>query len=166
MSGLNKLTSEKTTKSDWLHYFPYDNPREDQVETINFAIDEFKAGKKYVIAELGTGCGKSGVGVTLGRYMANLSLTPINPDPKVEYAPGSWLITPQKILQQQYENDFGGTGKNKMKSIKSSTNYGCKFHKKNTCAESQQLLKSKKRDQGSSMLACSTACIKKKRRSS
>lgn len=141
MSGLDKLTSEKTTKSDWLHYFPYDEPREDQIKTINFAIDEFKAGKKYVIAELGTGCGKSGIGVTLGRYMTNLSLTPTNPDTKIEYSPGSWLITPQKILQQQYENDFGGAGKNKMKSIKSSTNYGCKFHRNNTCAESQQLLK-------------------------
>lgn len=141
MSGLEKMTTNSTTKSDWIHYFPYDEPREDQVETINFAIDEFKNGKKYVIAELGTGCGKSGVGVTLGRYMTNLSLTPLNPDPKVEYLPGSWLITPQKILQQQYENDFGGSGKNKMKSIKSSTNYGCKFHKKNTCSESQQLLK-------------------------
>ena len=133
--------TSKTSIKDWLHLFPYEKPREDQIKAINFAIDEFNAGKKYVIAELGTGCGKSGIGVTLGRYVGNHRLALLNANSDIEYSPGSWLITPQKILQQQYENDFGGKGKNQMKSIKSSTNYSCSFHKNNSCAESQQLLK-------------------------
>ena len=130
-------------KKDWIHFFPYDEPRKEQVEAINFAINQFLSGKRYVITELGTGVGKSGIGVTVARYLSSLSagLALIDTDPKHEYSIGSWFVTTQKLLQAQYENDFGGCGKDKMKSIKSSTNYGCKFHKKNTCSESQQLLK-------------------------
>jgi ATP-dependent DNA helicase DinG len=131
------------TRQDWLYLFPYDNPRKEQEEAINYALNKFIEGKKYVVTELGTGVGKSGVGITVGRYLASLgtALTQIDSNPKNEYSIGAFYTTTQKILQQQYENDFGGSGKNKMKSIKSSTNYDCKFHKKNTCAESQQLLK-------------------------
>jgi ATP-dependent DNA helicase DinG len=129
------------TKDDWLHYFPYDEPRQEQIETINFVLNQFLAGKKYVVTELGTGCGKSGVGVAVGRYLAAVRHPLVDPNDTTEYASGYWYATTQKILQQQLENDFGGKGKNEMKSIKSSSNYGCKFHKKNSCQESQQLLK-------------------------
>jgi ATP-dependent DNA helicase DinG len=128
-------------ESDWIGYFPYEKVRKEQSTIINFAINSFRAGKKYVIIEAGTGIGKSAVGVTVGRYFSKNRIQTLDTDPEADYNSGTWFVTTQKLLQSQYEDDFGGCGKNKMKSIKSSTNYSCKFHKKNTCAESQQLLK-------------------------
>jgi len=117
-------------------YFPYDVPRDCQVKAINFALECFlEQGKKIVIIEAGTGVGKSAIGLTVGRYIQEHM--PI--DPKNEFESGSYFLTTQKILQEQYVKDFGCPGK--MKSVKSSTNYQCEFDRQSTCAESLRALK-------------------------
>ena len=58
----------------------------------------------------------------------------------LDYLPGSYFLTTQKILQKQYVNDFGRP-RGSMCSIESSSNYRCSYHKKNTCQESQRLLR-------------------------
>lgn len=118
------------------NYFPYDTPRECQVDAINFALDSFLTqNKKVVIIEAGTGVGKSAIGLTVGRYLADHLPPPSSDETKM----GSHFLTTQKILQEQYVKDFGCPGN--MKSIKSSSNYQCSFHKQNTCAESLRALK-------------------------
>ena len=69
-------------------------------------------------------------------------------------------MTTQKILQEQYIKDFGEPA-GQMKSIKSSSNYGCRFHKGNTCAESRQLLRTE--DRGTKFFkTCTMNCVYKK----
>lgn len=132
------------TRTDWIKYFPFAEPRIDQEDAINFVLESFKGGKRFAVLDLGTGIGKSAVGVTIARYLTE------NDQPKIvmikdvdgksapDCAPGALFLTTQKILQEQYMDDFG---KGCMKSIKSASNYKCSHYKKLSCSEGQQLLR-------------------------
>jgi Rad3-related DNA helicase len=121
---------------DFSNQFPYDSVRDAQEQSINYALDQFiNKGKKFVVLELGTGCGKSGVGLTLARYLRE------NDNKEEDFLPGAYFITTQKVLQDQYVKDFGPSTGGVMRSIKSSTNYDCSFYPKQSCGESRQALK-------------------------
>jgi len=123
--------------SNNVHYeglFPYEKPRDCQVEAIDYALEQFGAGKKIVIIEAGTGVGKSAIGLTIARKL-NKTL----PDSE-QFLKGSYFLTTQKILQEQYVQDFGCSG-GKMTSIKSASNYQCSFNRKSNCAESLRALR-------------------------
>lgn len=116
-------------------YFPFSKIREQQKKAIDFALESFvNKGKKFVILEMGTGCGKSAVAVAISKYFSNKI------SPGDGFAKGSWVLTTQKMLQDQYMKDFG-VPKNTMRSVKSSSNYQCEFFKKNQCSDSLHLLK-------------------------
>jgi len=119
---------------EYLKHFPHEEIRDAQVYAIEEALAAYDSGKRFVIIEAGTGVGKSAIGLTIARALDEKYAT--NDD----YDRGSWFVTTQKILQDQYVNDYGPPA-GKLRSIKSSTNYTCSFHRKNTCAQSQQLLK-------------------------
>ena len=119
--------------SNYENYFPYDKIRDQQKEAIEFCLSEFNAGKRFVIIEAGTGVGKSAIGYTVSRMMAQMNV--LNKD---DVNQGSWFVTTQKLLQDQYIRDYDTHG---MKSIKSSSNYQCSFKKSNTCSDSQKELK-------------------------
>ena len=114
-------------------YFPYDNIRDQQKEAIEFSLDAFKEGKRFVIIEAGTGVGKSAIGYTISKALSEKS--PADPD---SVSRGAWFVTTQKLLQEQYVKDYDIHG---MKSIKSSSNFQCKFKKWNTCSDSQKELR-------------------------
>ena len=98
-------------------YFPYPAIREQQTEAIDFILDSFiNQNKKFVILEAGTGVGKSAIGLTVARYLADNGALVGGP------SAGAYFLTTQKILQQQYTKDFGGFS-GPMKSIMSSANY-------------------------------------------
>ena len=80
--------------TDLKKYFPYKQIRDQQQEAIDFALQQFAAGKKFVIIEAGTGVGKSAIGLTIARYIYNTLAS--------EKDPGSYFLTTQKILQEQY----------------------------------------------------------------
>lgn len=121
------------------HYFPFSQIRKEQRKAIEFAIDSYESGKKYVVLELGTGVGKSATGITIARYMEAHGEPILKEDNEV--LTGAYVVTTQKILQAQYLNDFGPiSGKNLVRSIKSSTNYQCSFYEDQTCAESKRIL--------------------------
>lgn len=124
----------------WRKYFPFNKVRPEQEKAINFAINSFvNEKKKYVILELGTGVGKSATGITISRYM-EANADPIK-DENDEILTGSYVVTTQKILQEQYLRDFGPQcGRNLVKSIKSSNNYVCSFYEDQSCAESKRIL--------------------------
>ena len=50
-------------------FFPYDQPREAQDKAIQFALDSFESGKRFVVIEAGTGVGKSAIGLTISRHI-------------------------------------------------------------------------------------------------
>jgi len=126
-------------KHDYMPFFPFSNIRKEQRAAIEFALDAYENGKKYVVLELGTGVGKSATGITIARYMEvhGSSLKNVDGEPLT----GAYVVTTQKILQDQYLRDFGPQcGKNLIKSIKSSNNYTCSFYTDQSCAESKRIL--------------------------
>lgn len=124
---------------DYRKYFPFKQMRKEQQEAIEFAIDAYESGKKYVLLELGTGTGKSAIGITIARYVD--AHFPSLKDENGEPMTGSYILTTQKILQEQYVRDFGPGAKLPiLRTIKSSTNYTCSFYDDQTCAESKMLL--------------------------
>ena len=142
------------------HFFPHTSIRKEQDEAIKFCLNSFiNSNKRFVVIEAGTGVGKSAVGLTVARYI-NSKCKPQNTDT----CSGSYFVTTQKILQQQYTKDFGPP-KGRMCSIKSSSNYKCKFHKKNNCKESQQILRTADRE-SSFFKACSFRCVYKEAKQS
>jgi len=136
-------------------FFPYEKIRESQKEAIEFALDNFiNSDKRFVIIEAGTGVGKSAIGYTIAKYLDS--------QPQIEnsFNPGSYFLTTQKILQQQYVKDFGAS-KHGMKSIKSSANYTCKYNSNNTCAESLRMLKLAEKS-SSFFKTCGFNCVYRK----
>ena len=111
-------------------HFPYPEIREQQQEAIDFALKALlDDDKRFVIIEAGTGVGKSAVGYTVSRII-NEQLAKED-----SYNIGTWYVTTQKILQDQYVKDYSTRG---MCSIKSASNYTCGFKRGNTCADSRQ----------------------------
>jgi Rad3-related DNA helicase len=139
-------------KKDWIQFFPYPVPRKQQISAINKILNDFNSGIKFFALEAGTGVGKSAIAATVAQFLINKKQ---NND---KYVDGALFVTTQKFLQDQYENDFIKAG---MKSIKSSSNYKCKYKKFNTCADSQAELKLQ--DKSSSYWnACTFNCDYKK----
>ncbi len=132
-------------------FFPFGEIRDQQREAIEFALREFESGKKFVIIEAGTGVGKSAIGVCISRALSNWM------NPVEDYKRGAYFLTTQKILQEQYLDDFGGC-KGPMTSIKSSSNYQCKYHKKQSCGEGQRLLKLEQDKTSKFFRTCSFSC--------
>lgn len=136
------------SKHEYDHLFPFGAIRDEQRKAIDFALDAFyEQGKRFVILEMGTGCGKSATAVTISRYMHQkeaISVTDsiaVKEDKKEPSGPlaGSYVLTTQKLLQEQYVKDFG-EDRGELRSVKSSSNYQCQFHKTQSCSESRRVL--------------------------
>ncbi len=126
---------------DFKGHFPQYKPRKEQEEAIRFALDSFvNQNKRFVILELPTGVGKSHSAYCIDETL-KANKYPGPDSENKDYEKGSWFLTTQKILQNQYIKDFGAP-KGEMKSLKSASNYECSFFKKNNCSESLKLLKS------------------------
>lgn len=129
-------------------FFPYDSPREEQKKAIEFALDSFlKSDKRFCIIEAGTGVGKSAIGLTLAKFLQEK----LKKDDS--FGRGSYFLTTQKILQSQYENDFGN-GKGDMKSIYSSSNYKCKYYAQNDCRTTLEMMRSMDSSQNPGLFKC------------
>lgn len=113
-------------------FFPFKEARPVQEQAIKFALDCFlNKGLKTVVLELPVGVGKSAVGITVARAL----LDNLSGDKG-----GSYFLTTQKVLQDQYMRDFGPGAMDLMRTIKSSTNYMCAHHQHQSCAESKRVL--------------------------
>lgn len=140
---------------EYKHNFPYDKIRDQQQTAIEFAVKNLiEDDKKFVILECGTGVGKSAIGYTVAKTLLE------NLEDNDDYENGSYFVTTQKILQDQYIKDFGDSLNKDMLSIKSSSNYKCKYYSKNTCADSIQKLRTAERT-SRFYKACNAGCIYK-----
>jgi ATP-dependent DNA helicase DinG len=96
------------TDIEFFKVFPYKTARPFQKPIVDQIVEAFDKGKKYVLLNAPTGIGKSAIAYTVAAYYNH-----------------SYILTCQKILQQQYVNDFSsqffGIG-----NIKGRSNYTCK----------------------------------------
>lgn len=99
------------TDDQILENFPFDAPREGQLECIRFILDSFfNRNIKYVILEGPVGSGKSAVGITVAKFFES-----------------SYYLTIQKILQTQIINDFGS---GETVDLKGRSAYNCQFYER------------------------------------
>lgn len=70
--------------------FPFDKPREGQLDCMKKVLDSFESGKKFAIVEGPTGCGKSVIAHTIAQFYD-----------------GAYYLTSSKLLQDQLVDDFG-----------------------------------------------------------
>lgn len=120
-------------------YFPFNTIRDEQRKAIEFVLDTFlSSNKKFCLLQLGVGCGKSATGVTVARYLAANPAQRL-PD-SAEQNSGAYVLTTQKVLQEQYVSDFGPNKRDLLCSIKSSSNYTCLHFKDQNCGESRRVL--------------------------
>jgi len=132
---------KEITKSDWIKYFPLASPRAEQENIINFVLNSFFVeDKDNVIVEAGTGQGKSAIAMTVANYFADHSfdLDNLTKDPAIDYNVGTYVLTSQKVLQDQYIKDFSSSPCNLL-TLQSSTNFKCTGIPGNTCAVSMRI---------------------------
>ena len=86
--------------------FPFERPRDAQLETISEIREAIGKGYRYIVLEAGTGTGKSAIAATL----ANMSES-------------SYILTITKQLQDQYLKDF-----NNFTLVKGRANFQCKSY--------------------------------------
>lgn len=147
-----------SSKHEYDRFFPFNVIRDEQRNAIEFALEAFlDKEKQFVLLEMGTGCGKSATGIAIARYLAaHPSPIPLNEDTKS----GSYVLTTQKVLQQQYVKDFGPDARDLLRSIKSSRNYACTFYNDQDCGTSKRILaRMRKQLAGSDFQKnCSSSC--------
>lgn len=121
----------KIENKDWQEFFPFEKPRVEQESCLNEILPQLKAGKRFIVADLPTGIGKSAIGITIARWAVD------NLKAKSDKSnDGAYFLTTQKILQDQYMKDFAKFG---MKNIKSASNYSCHFEPREDCAAAAKM---------------------------
>jgi Rad3-related DNA helicase len=137
------------TSVDYARHFPFGEIRQQQHDAIGFALDAFlTTNKKYVILEMGPGCGKSATGIAIARTLQRLYE---ENDPRIKLG-GAYVLTTQKVLQEQYMRDFGPEAKDPraggtLRLLKSASGYVCQLYEEDEndqacCAEIRRLIKS------------------------
>ena len=115
---------------DWRPFFPLETPRPEQVTALDALCSAIEDGKKILVAELGTGVGKSAVAVCLSRWMA------AREDPPTGFQKGAVVLTSQKVLQDQYVKDFA-----EARDLRSAQNFPCSGPLGGTCGETWRVRK-------------------------
>lgn len=110
---MNKTIDSTTLtddKENILSYWPMANasPRETQLETLDWLVD-LPSDIKYILCEMPVGGGKSPLALHISAWFAK-SLG------------SSYILTPQKILQKQYEDTFDTQ---RLHSLYGKSNYKC-----------------------------------------
>jgi ATP-dependent DNA helicase DinG len=89
-----------------LNFWPFKDspPRKTQVEVLKW-IESIADQYRYIICEIPVGGGKSPIAMNVSAWLANRHKTPDSFTNNL--VPGnSFILTPQKILQKQYEDSF------------------------------------------------------------
>jgi len=149
-------------------YFPFAEIRDAQRNAIEFVLNKFiNEKKKFVILEAGTGVGKSAIAICVARYMREFN----KEHSKTTSVNNAYILTTQKILQQQYVRDYSVNAldnddshtipdiEDAIISLQSSENFKCDDDPDTTCGQVMKLNKHNKSDNKSS---CGKNCKYKK----
>jgi ATP-dependent DNA helicase DinG len=101
-------------------------PRAEQILVVSKFIKLIELNKKFLVAEMPTGVGKSYAIQMMARHVQEL-----NPSAKFD------ILTNTKILQDQYISDFSY-----LRSLKGKENYICTDHEVENCSVGQELIAS------------------------
>lgn len=101
--------------------FPFPEIRAPQEKAMIKLASNIEKGKKFSIFEMPTGSGKSGLAMAA-----------------IQSAASGAILTPQKILQQQYQDEFSHLG---LVDLRGAANYKCTEHEDTTCDLGAQLNK-------------------------
>jgi Rad3-related DNA helicase len=100
-----------------LNFFPKAVPREKQLKLLRFIYNAVvNEGFKHLVMEVPTGGGKSPLAVAACSWAAN--------QPDIPGMPGGYILTTQKLLQDQYAGDFT-VAPHDVVSLKSAVEYSC-----------------------------------------
>lgn len=99
----------------WPFPFP---PRENQITALKWLQEQ---DARYLLLESPVGSGKSAIGIAYSHY---LSQSKIKNDP----SGNSFILTPQRMLQAQYEDSVEGNDNINMASLYGRSNYTCFDH--------------------------------------
>jgi len=105
-------------------------PRQLQIEALNFTKHQIRRGKKYVMLNMPTGTGKSFFSVMFINWYKNY----INKDAKFD------ILTNTKLLQNQYINEFPFIA-----NLKGRNAYRCNEYPDSSCQEGKEMNKALKR---------------------
>jgi Rad3-related DNA helicase len=140
------MTCRSEPPIEYEHLFPFAKIRDEQRRAIEFVLESFASGKRFVVVSAPTGLGKSAIAVTVARAMQT----------------DAYVLTPQKVLQEQYVNDFGPDKLDLMRSIKSASNYDCRNVFGQTCGETRRVIAMLKKRKDTKMPeeleCCKQAC--------
>ena len=100
-------------------FFPFEEIRPVQIKAMDSWMKAMDKEKRYVVAELPPGSGKSPIACAIGSWAKNMT----GLDEKTQ--PGAYILTTQKSLQQQYLRDFSRLG---LLELKGAGNYACNTH--------------------------------------
>jgi len=113
-----------TTKTNILDFWPIESPpRDNQIKALEWIQENIS--KRFFILEAPVGSGKSLIGVTFARYVDSFHRNKQG-ETNQKSMGNSWVITPQKILQDQYMDDFADNELVKAKKLMGKGNYECK----------------------------------------
>lgn len=115
---------------DWRPFFPLKAPRPEQVTALDEICSSVEQGKRLLVAELGTGVGKSAVAVCMSRWLAAKEVAPLG------FSKGAVVLTSQKVLQDQYVKDFP-----EARDLRSAQNFQCNGPLGGTCGETWRVRK-------------------------
>ena len=120
---------------DILEYWPFEfEPREIQKTALQWLQEQ---DAKYLLLEAPVGAGKSAIGLCYSAWLRNhiwdeiedMSDPDLPPIPEEEVFQGSsFILTPQRMLQEQYEASVRGNDKINMASLYGRSNYSCNPH--------------------------------------
>ena len=112
------------TNKTWREFFPLKQPRKEQEYILDRIVEKINSGEKTFILEAGTGVGKSAIAVCLANYIT-ATITGFD-----KYKKGAYILTSQKILQDQYLRDYKSAC-----DIRSSSNFSCHSGPGETCGQ-------------------------------
>lgn len=104
--------------------FPF-KPRKNQVIALNWLQ---KQEAKYLLLESPVGSGKSAIGLTYSNWLSQFRSNYTDKDFNTHERKESFILTPQRMLQLQYENSVKDIKEIKLASLYGRSNYTCKQH--------------------------------------
>lgn len=111
-------------------YWPFPTePRPNQIKAHQW-LEQQDA--RYLILESPVGSGKSNIGLAYSHYLTSTGEAQDEEGLPRPQGGSSYILTPQRILQAQYENSFLGVGDISISSFYGKGNYTCNTHK-TTC---------------------------------